>query len=454
MTRSQGRDGQGAAIMRIRHTEQPRAQHTGESEQDALELRAELDELLRARQYANQRERRLAEAVRAVPERQRPDAELLRQLARARTLREEIGARCLELSEQLMDLEHRLRQPGPRQAAPGSGPGPTPARAPTPGSGARTTIRTPPRHHKPLPARRRNPARRRDPLRHRTPARHRYAPRPCAGPPRGARGPGGRRAAPASARPQGAPSPLPGELAALAERITTLHRQGAARESAALLDQAAALLLPPDTARLAALLTRGGPDGASVRLARGAANGAPEQAAATLAELRQAGLAEEATELFHALWGHPVDALPALLAALEQTGQPADGATLLWNWGSAPTAELAALAAALERAGRSGDVRTLLRQAAGRPTADLAALVGTLPAPLPAVLLHELAALRPSAELVRLASALKDHRELYDGLLAALTADEGRHRTTLAALRTAGLPTTPAGRPRSRWGRR
>ncbi|MFJ3788263.1 hypothetical protein [Kitasatospora sp. NPDC090091] len=435
--------------MRIRHTEQPRAQHTGESEQDAIELRAELDELLRARQYANQRERRLAEAVRAVPERQRPDAELLRQLAKARTLREEIGARCLELSEQLMELEHRLRQPVPRQAAPGPAPRPS---ADARFGGAYDDPYAPsapqPAPPPPTPGTRSAPGTRSGTTQARSDdvqARPEEPEAPAAAPQ-------------APPPPPPAPKPprrrSPGELAALAERIVTLHRQGAARESAALLDQAAALLLPPDTARLAALLARGGPDGASVRLARGAANGEPEQAAATLAELRQAGLAEEATELFHALWGHPADALPALLAALEQTGQPADGATLLWNWGSAPTAELTALAAALERAGRAGDVRTLLRQAAGRPTADLTALVGTLPAPLPAVLLHELAALRPSAELVRLASALKDRRELYDGLLAVLTADEGRHRTTLAALRTAGLPTTPAGRPRSRWGRR
>ncbi|WP_395296278.1 hypothetical protein ACF9IK_24670 [Kitasatospora hibisci] len=431
--------------MRIRHTEQPRAEHTAESEQDAIELRSELDELLRARQYADQRERRLADAVRALPERQRPDAELLRQLTRARTLREEIGARCLELSEQLLDVEQRLRQPAPRRAAPGPGPAPQPdtdARfwgayddpfapsAPQPAPPPATD--TPPgTDTRPENAQSRSgstQARPEEPA-----ARAAPSPPPAPKPPR-------RRS--------------PGELAALAERIATLHHRGAARESAALLDQAAALLLPPDTARLAALLIRSGPDGASVRLARGAADGEPEQAAATLAELRQAGLAEEATELFHALWGLPVDTLPALLAALEQTGQPADGATLLWHWGSAPTAELSALAAALERAGRTGDVRTLLRQAAGRPTADLAALVGTLPAPLPTALLHELAALRPSTELVRLASALKDRRELYDGLLAALTADEGRHRTTLAALRTAGLPTTPAARPRSRWGRR
>ncbi|MFI8080404.1 hypothetical protein ACIF6L_06400 [Kitasatospora sp. NPDC086009] len=426
--------------MRIRHTEQPPAQHSGESEQDALDLRAELDELLRARQYANQRERRLAEAVRAVPERQRPDAELLRQLAQARTLREGLGTRCLELSEQLTALEDRLRQPPVRNPVPRQ---PTGARfggvrgeeegahAPS----ARRAAPPPPATGARFGAPRSRPEEAGEP----TPPRTVPAPQP---PP----------------APEEPPEPprrrSPAELTALAERITALHRQGATQEITSLLGQAAALLLPLDTARLAGLLARGGPPDASVQLARGAAAGTPTQAASTLAELRSAGLAQEATELFHALWAYPADALPALLVALERAGQHADSATLLWEWGSAPTAELAALAAGLERAGRSEDARTLLRQAAGRPAAELTDLAGTLPEPLSGVLLRDLAALRPPTELVRLATALAPHRRLYDGLLAALLEDEGRHRSTLASLRGAGLPTAPAGPPRSRWGRR
>ncbi|WP_405359757.1 hypothetical protein OG535_13040 [Kitasatospora sp. NBC_00085] len=443
--------------MRIRNTEQPTAQRAGESEQDALELSAELDELLRAKQYANQRERRLMESVRSLPERQRPDAELLRQLAQARTLREGLGARCLELSDQLTALEDRLRQPAPRQS------GPIP-RQPTGARFADGAYEEAPAPAVPQPAPPAPPA---------TGARFgnprplaRAQPRPTSQP--------RLRPADTAAAPPAPPPPLPApqapqaprasqapearrrspaELAALAERVTTLHRQGATHESTALLNEAAALLLPPDTAHLAGLLARSGPPGASVRLAREAAQSTPAQAAGTLAELRQAGLAAEAAELFHALWNYPAAALPALLAALERAGQHADAATLLWEWGSAPAAELASLATALERGGRSGDARTLLRQAAGRPTADLTALASTLPAPLPAVLLHELAALRPPAELVRLAAALEAHRELYAALLSVLIEEEGRHRTTLAALRTAGLPTTTAP-ARSRWGRR
>ncbi|MGW2252068.1 hypothetical protein ACWCXH_17985 [Kitasatospora sp. NPDC001660] len=342
------------------------------SEQQAHELRAELDELLRASRYAGQRERRLTEAIQASPNRQRPDGDLLRQLAQARTLREGLGARCIQLSEQLQELEHDMRQ--------------------------------------------------------RPPEAPRFATHE--------------------------PPPLRPDTGALAGRVTALHRSGALAEAADLLAQAAARLTPDDTAQLAGILARRGPGGASRQLARSAAHTAPEHAVAVLAELREAGLADEAAELFHAFWSYPATALPALLAALERAGQLADGATLLWEWGSAPTPELTALADGLQQAGRHTDVRTLLRQAAGRPTADLAALATDLPTPLPAVLLHELAALRPPVELVRLAASLDHHRGLYDLLLAALHSDAARHRATLAALRAAGLPTEPAAPTRPRWGRR
>ncbi|WP_327676741.1 hypothetical protein [Kitasatospora sp. NBC_00458] len=457
----------------------------GGTEQDALELRAELDELLRARQYAAQRERRLVEALRALPERQQPDGESLRQLSQARTLREGLGARCLELSDQLKVLEDRLRQPAPRRRIPRQ---PTGARF---GGGAYEEApapSAPPTHPSAPPV---------PPPPRATGAR--FGRLRAAGSPE-ATGPVGPAAAaeetatatppppPPAPSPAPAPAPAPppagepprrrsaGELTALAGRITALyqqaghqqapqhqtghhqagHRQAAPQEAEALLARAADHLTPSDTAQLAALLARRGPAGTSVLLARSAARGAPERAAATLAELRQAGLAEEATELFHALWSYPVTALPALLGALERAGQHADGATLLWEWGSAPTSDLAALATRLHEADRAADARTLLRQAASRSSADLVDLVGALAAPLPALLLGEAAALRPPGELVRLAAALSAAglRQLYDELLTALLADTARHRTTLAALRTAGLPTTPAPPPRSRWGRR
>ncbi|MFJ4090086.1 hypothetical protein ACIPYS_00750 [Kitasatospora sp. NPDC089913] len=424
--------------MRTRHTEQPLVPDTGigASEQDALELRSQLDELLRARQYAVQRERRLDEAVRSLPDRQRVDGELLRQLTQARTLREGLGARCLELSDRLKALEEHLRQPSPRAGG-----------GERPGTGAHTPDGIPDAVHGDVhhDARQhvRHDARRApvDDSPHRTPAGPAPSPSPEPGP-----------------GPSPAPAPLrhrtPGELAALAERIAGLYRKTSPAEAADILGQAAEHLTPEDTAALAARLAHRGPAGASLPLARSAVHGSPHHAAATLAELRRAGLAEEAGELFNALRSCPAADLPALLDGLERAGQHADGATLLWEWGSAPTAELAALATALHQADRATDARTLLRQAAGRPTGDLTALATTLPAPLPALLLGELATLRPPAELVRLAGALAGRTDLYEALLTPLLADPGQHRTTIAALRTAGLPTTPATRPRSRWGRR
>lgn len=97
-------------------------QELGPTAADIHMLRTELDELLRARQYAAQRERRLAEAVQAAsqPDRahgyaqphQQPDPELLRRLAQARSLREGLGTRCLDLSERLLALEDLARQNG------------------------------------------------------------------------------------------------------------------------------------------------------------------------------------------------------------------------------------------------------------------------------------------------------------------------------------------------------
>ncbi|MFE4975633.1 hypothetical protein ACFRAR_26470 [Kitasatospora sp. NPDC056651] len=379
--------------MRMRPTAQPSGQQP-EGEQQAAELRAELDELLRASRYASQRERRLDEAIRATPGRQRPDGDLLRQLAQARTLREGLGARCLQLSDQLEALESAIRNgqqppPLPRQEAP--------------------------------PQQRQAPPQPRQ-------ARQQHTP----------------------------PPPVRPDIGALTERITALHRAGALAEATGMIDTAAARLAPADAALLVGMLARYGPAGASLHLARRVARSVPDHSVVVLAELRELGLVEEAAEVFHAFWGYPASAVPGLLSALERAGLTADSATLLWEWGSAPMPELTSLAACLQQHGRAEDVRTLLRQAAGRSTDDIAALAAGLPPALATLLLGELAVLRPPVEVVRLATALDGagSTELYGRLLAAMLADEARHRTTLATLRTAGLPTRPPAAPRSRWGRR
>ncbi|MEV7183225.1 hypothetical protein [Kitasatospora sp. NPDC093102] len=379
--------------MRMRPTAQSAGQQP-EGEQQADELRAELDELLRANRYASQRERRLNEAIRATPGRQRPDGELLRQLAQARTLREGLGARCLQLSDQLEALESRIRQqqqpPPPQQN---------------------------PQHQQQY---------------------HQQPPQQQA------------------PQQQAPPPPVRPDLGALTERITALHRAGSLVEATEVIDAATAGLAPADAALLVGMLARYGPAGASLHLARSVSRSAPDHSVAVLTELRELGLAEAAAEVFHAFWGYPAASVPGLLSALERAGLTADSATLLWEWGSAPIPELTSLAACLQQHGRAGDVRTLLRQAAGRSTADLAALAADLPPALATLLLGELAVLRPPVEVVRLATALDGagNSGLYAQLLAAMLADEARHRTTLAALRTAGLPTRPPAAPRSRWGRR
>ncbi|MGW3228817.1 hypothetical protein [Kitasatospora sp. NPDC001095] len=387
--------------MRMRPTAQPAGQQR-EGEQQAAELRAELDELLRASRYASQRERRLNEAIRATPGRQRPDGELLRQLAQARTLREGLGARCLQLSDQLEALESRIRH---RQQPP---PPPQPQHP-----------------HFPQQQQQQQREQRQQPSQQPSP----------------------QQAPPPPARP---------DLGALTERIIALHRAGSLTEVAEVIDTAAARLAPADASLLVGMLTRYGPNGSSLHLARSISRSAPDHSVAVLAELRELGLAEEAAEVFHAFWSYPAASVPGLLSALDRAGLAADSATLLWEWGSAPMTELTSLAACLQQHGRAADVRTLLRQAAGRSTADLADLAAGLPPALATLLLNELAVLRPPVEVVRLATALNGAgtSELYAQLLAALLADEARHRTTLAALRTAGLPTRPPTAPRSRWGRR
>ncbi|KDN85448.1 hypothetical protein KCH_26790 [Kitasatospora cheerisanensis KCTC 2395] len=276
--------------------------------------------------------------------------------------------------------------------------------------------------------------------------------------------PTGGHPAPAQPRPGGSPGPAApaqpsgpvrgrtvAELTALTQRISGLHQQGAAQESAAIVRQVAVMITPEDVTRLAALLQKNGPAGSSTYLARSAAAGAPEHAAATLAELRREGLIDEAADLFHTLWSASSAALPALLAALEQSGQSADGQTLLWERASAPADELAELAQHLRAAGRTDDVRNLLRQAAGRPINEVAAIAGALTGETAAALVGELVRLRSASDIGRFGTAIRGAAELYDTLLFAVDdLEESRARSAFAALRSAGLPTEPAPRPRSR----
>ncbi|MFJ1701961.1 hypothetical protein [Kitasatospora sp. NPDC088346] len=420
-------------------------QELGPTTDEVEGVRAELDELLRARQYAAMRERRLTEAVRAAaqPPSAPPD-ELLHQLGQARRLREGLSERCRQQDERLRELEGRRQEAGAQ-----------PRRAPT---GARFAggYEAGPRETAPSAP----------------PAAPVGAP---AAPMRGARFGGVRpdevrgddvRTAelPAAGRPEPEPEPAPSpgprtrseeELTALAAMIADLHRRGSGDESAALAARAALALAPADVVRLAVRLRAAGPAGAAGYLVRSTAGGPAAQSVGTLAGLREAGLAEEAAQLFHLLRAVPAAGLPELLAALEEAGQTADGQTLLWEWGSASAAELARLAERLSAAGRAGDGRVLLHQAAGRPIPEVVEVVGQLADGLAVDLVGEVVRLRSASGLGEFGRAVLPRPRLYEGLLAAVALlDEARARTALAALRTAGLPTEPAargtGRRRSR----
>ncbi|MFF4338304.1 hypothetical protein ACFY00_00005 [Kitasatospora sp. NPDC001540] len=515
-----------------------------------------MDELLRARQFAAQRERRLAEAVRGGyepdhapaygrPPRQ-PDPELLRQLAQVQHLREGLGARCLELSDRLLAAEDRQlagrlangSSSAPQDTPRGLAEEPRAHRRSAEPTGPAASLVPPQRQfptgarfgggHRPAPVHDRgtapdgpvgtvdagspfvSPATEAPQLRGARfgisrPSRpsqqsndHTTFP---LSPPRTdsgqhdatARGGGSDTGSAESVgaswastrtprtgfadnrtrndnsgsstsgsstdggpatpgRPASGPRPRTGaELIALVQRIADLHRQGAVHESAALVGQAALMVTPVDLAALATLLRAEGPTGSSTYLARSVAGGAPEHAAAALAELRREGLVDEAADLFHALWSVSAQVLPALLAALAQSGQSADAQTLLWERASAPAAELSELSRQLRAAGRSDDARHLLRQAAGRPTGEVAAIAAALDGESATELVGELVRMRSASDVGQFAAEVRDAAELYDAmLLAANGLEESRARSVLAALRTAGLPTEPTPRSRSK----
>ncbi|GAA2792121.1 hypothetical protein GCM10010441_16710 [Kitasatospora paracochleata] len=483
-------------------------QELGPTAAEVQSLRAELDQLLRARQFATQRERRLAEAIRggsltveggrgpsrppgpsgeyrhSVPQ-SNPD--LLSQLAQAKTLREGLGARCLELSDRLLAMEDRLQ--AERLSAGQPGPEADHHRlASATGTGTGTGTGQHPPATESTPAGTASPQQRRRPIGARFGTSYEETTAPTvpavtAAPVRGARfswiketpsgrdsptpkhpvsaghGNTGTQASGPSAAQAPPPPPPPhtrtfGELRTLVQRVSELHRRGAAQESAAIVAQAAVTLSPVEVAQLIELLRTDGPSGASGYLARSAAYGPAEQAVGTLAELRQSGLIDEAAELFHAMWDVPAAALPTLLSALERAGESADAQTLLWEWASAPPTELADVATRLREAGRQEDVRSLLRQAAGRQTGELAATALVLDRSLGAELVGAVVRLRSAVDVGAFASAIRGEAVLYGALLAAVDGiDESRARSAFAALRALGLPTEAPARPRSR-GRR
>lgn len=412
------------------------------------EMRGELDELLRAHQYAVQRERRLATELQAAGQNHpaaAADGAAAQRLAQARAYREQLGAECHRLSRRLLEAEEQARW-----TATGSHPtAPAPAAAPA----------VPPQQRRHGGAR----------FGGAYPAEETPAPRPpAAAPPVGARF-GGRPATEqpgaAQPRPPAEPGPTPPrrptDPAALAARVGELHATGRGREAVAVVAEAALALTPEGVAALTARLRAEGPTGAAAYLARSVTRGPAGHVASVLALLRRAELAEEAQELFHQLWSWPADRLVPLFEALERTGQAADAATLLWESASAPPEQVAALAAALADAHREPDLRSLLGQAASRSAPEVAAVVAALAdagrTAEGGVLLDAAVRGRQAGDIAELASLLAGGADpsAYGRLLAAAEeAPAERRRDIAAALRLAGLPLHVDAVRRGRLGRR
>ncbi|MGA5704356.1 hypothetical protein [Peterkaempfera bronchialis] len=439
------------------------------------DMRMQLDEMLRARQYAVQRERRLAAELRSAGHRYAappagPDPEAARQLAQARAYREQLGAECLRLSEQLRGVEAQARWNGASPPPPGEA---------EPEAEAPIDVEiegdlAPEARVEPEPgpaAGRRTRPRRAGGARHGGAAADRPIPEPPAEVPEardgrdrpvaGERPMAGERPGSDAEAARQQPWPIVDPVA-LAARVSGMHAAGQGRQAVAAVAEAALSLAPADVAALAAELHTEGPSGSAGYLARAAAGGTADHAAQVLSLLRQAELTEEAQELFHQLWSWPPDRLPPLFAALERTGQAADAATLLWESASAPADEVAALVGALADAGRDADLRSLLGQTASRAAPEVADLVRALAdagrESANEVLLRTLVRGRQPGDLARLGSVLmaEGRPEVYGRLLAAAeeTAPE-RRRDIASALRLAGLPLhVPASSGRNRLGRR
>ncbi|WP_377271519.1 hypothetical protein [Peterkaempfera sp. SMS 1(5)a] len=440
------------------------------------ELRTQLDELLRARQYAVQRERRLAAGLRpaehgyATPS-PAQDRAMVQQLAQARAYREQLGTECRRLSEQLLEAEEHARwtavtpvQPDPGPDG-GQGVHAGRARVRTRGSarhggmptGGETPAAAPPPDTAP-PGRRSGA-----PVGARFGGAHGGS-EPDPGPPSAPDGRPGRSAPPRDPQPAVAPPAGPGpfvDLAALTSQVSRLHAAGRSQEAVATVVEASLALAPDQVALLATRLRAQGPPGSARCLARSAARGPAGHVALVLALLRRAELMEESQELFHQLWSWTADRLVPLFDALEQTGQAADAATLLWESASAPPDDVAALAAALAHAGRAADLRSLLGQASSRSPAEVAALVTALAGAGRAdeyeLLLGAAVRGRQASDLAELGAQLASGGDPgpYARLLAAAEeAAPERRRDIAAALRLAGLPLQADASTRSRLGRR
>lgn len=272
-------------------------------------------------------------------------------------------------------------------------------------------------------------------------------------PPAGRPGPGGGRAGePASPRPSApkrAARPRGARFAGLetedADAAPAAPPEGPGVRPPA--EPAAA----PRGARFAGAYQSGDGDGerreraAREREMLAAAYAEARDTAVRLRVLRAAGRSGEAYVLLSEAVSRPAARLPLLALELEREGLAAEVATLLWEAAALPPAALAATAGALADAGRGDDCRALLAQCAGRPAAEVADTALALRAAgrheETAVLLGGMLRARTDEHATRVAEA--DPGALVPPLLEAAAGSPQRYRNLAHALRGAGLPGIP-----------
>ncbi|MFI1955109.1 hypothetical protein ACH437_25280 [Streptomyces xinghaiensis] len=275
---------------------------------------------------------------------------------------------------------------------------------------------------------------------------------PSAGRPGSADGRAGEPASPRRAAPKRAPRPRGARFAGL----ETEEENAAPAAPPVVPDPGphppAAPAAAPRGARFAGAYQAGEGDGerreraaAREREMLAAAHAEARDTAVRLRVLRAAGRSGEAYALLSEAVSRPAARLPLLAGELEREGLAAEVATLLWEAATLPPAALAAMAGALADAGRGDDCRALLAQCAGRPAAEVAETALALRADgrheETAVLLGGMLRARTDEHAARVAEA--DPGALVPPLLEAAAGSPQRYRNLAHVLRGAGLPGIP-----------
>ncbi|MCC3651007.1 hypothetical protein LIX60_05845 [Streptomyces sp. S07_1.15] len=436
----------------------------------------QLDAMIRERQYAAVRRRRLTGNAGGSPSAAEESARTSAELAWAEDDIRRASARCAELRRRLEALETAAAAAtaGAAGAVPGTGPdGAHPGRT-RPGEAAPAGASTGP--HAPSGSRAGQAAPWSVPRAGQAASRAGQA-GAAAGPlsplsPSGAPEPSGPAASPEP--PAGRPGPADGRAGEPASPRRAVPKRAARPRGARFAgleteEENAAPAAPPVApdpgphppaapaaaprgARFAGAYQAGDGDGerrerasAREREMLAAAYAEARDTAVRLRALRAAGRSGEAYALLSEAAARPAARLPLLAGELEREGLAAEVATLLWEAATLPPAALAAMAGALADAGRGDDCRALLAQCAGRPAAEVADTALALRADgrheETAVLLGGMLRARTDEHAARVAEA--DPGALVPPLLEAAAGSPQRYRNLAHVLRGAGLPGIP-----------